>query len=406
MRRKRNLVLTAAICLVLLAGLFSTSSLFKWPTVAHAMPHVEFHIQKTYTFNTLKNPTGLVWLSLAPSGSKLYIADSGRHVIRVFNPSTGTLSTIAGTLDSPGYTNGNSWSAQFDYPTGLSGELRAWCGQTGCNQYNPWGVCISPQITCYNTHVLHINDSQNFVVRKLCYGDQSINSGDCTNVMNQVSTVAGNHTKGYWDGAAASANFAAMAGHTDDGASCYLIDAENHCIRKGSSGNIETYAGTAYPGFVDGYRTSARFNTPTKMVADGSGNMLVADLGNNAIRKIDSSGYVTTVAGLGDTQPGFVDGASNVAKFNHPTSLVQYGSYTYVADSLNNRIRMIDSSGNVSTYAGTGAKGLTNGAKESATFNQPTELVINGSFMYISDSANNVIRRIDMSTGTVSTYIN
>jgi len=224
--------------------------------------------------------------------------------------------------------------------------------------------------------------------------------------MNQVSTVAGNHTKGYWDGAAASANFAAMAGHTDDGASCYLIDAENHCIRKGSSGNIETYAGTAYPGFVDGYRTSARFNTPTKMVADGSGNMLVADLGNNAIRKIDSSGYVTTVAGLGDTQPGFVDGASNVAKFNHPTSLVQYGSYTYVADSLNNRIRMIDSSGNVSTYAGTGAKGLTNGAKESATFNQPTELVINGSFMYISDSANNVIRRIDMSTGTVSTYIN
>jgi len=405
MCRKRNVVLTAAICVVLLVGLFSTSSLLKWPPTVHAMPHTEFHISKTYTFNTLKNPTGLVWISMAPNGSKLYIADSGRHVIRVFNPSNGTLSTVAGTLDTAGYVNGQSWTAKFDYPTGLSGELRAWCGQTGCNQYNPWGVCISPQITCYNTHVLHINDSQNFVVRKLCAGDSSINSGDCTNVMNQVSTIAGNHSKGYTDGAAASASFASMGGHTDDGASCYLVDAENHCIRKGSSGNIETFAGTAYPGFVDGYRTSARFNTPSKMVTDGGGNMLVADVGNNAIRKIDSSGYVTTLAGLGNTQPGFADGSSAVAKFSRPTSLVQYGSYTYVADSHNHRIRMIDASGNVSTYAGTGQKGLVNGAKESAQFNTPTELVISGGYMYISDSANNVIRRIDMATGQVSTYI-
>jgi hypothetical protein len=392
--------------MVLLAGLFSTSSLLKWPTTVRAMPHEEFHIQKTYTFNTLKNPTGLVWINMAPSGSKLYIADSGRHVIRVFNPSTGSLTTVAGTLDTAGYVNGTSWTAKFDYPTGLSGELRAWCGQTGCNQYNSWGICISPQITCYNTHVLHINDSQNYVVRRLCTGDSSSNSGDCTSVMNQVTTFAGTHSKGYWDGSASSATFAGMAGHTDDSGSCYMADSENHCIRKeSSSGTVETFAGTDYPGFVNGYRTSARFNTPSKMVADGGGNMLIADVGNNAIRKIDSSGYVTTVAGLGDTQPGFADGASSVAKFNRPTSLVQYGSYTYVADSLNNRIRMVDSSGNVSTYAGTGAKGLTNGAKESATFNQPTELVINGSFMYISDSANNVIRRIDMSTGTVSTYI-
>ena len=407
MRRKRKIALTGIVCMVLFAGFFSTSSLLKWPTTARAMPHTEFHIQKTYTFNTLKNPTGLLWLSLAPSGSKLYIADSGKHVIRVFNPGTGTLSTVAGTLDTAGYVNGQSWTAKFDYPTGLAGELRAWCGQTGCNQYNSWGICISPQITCYNTHVLHINDSQNFVVRKLCTGDSSINSGDCTNVMNQVSTIAGNNAKGYTDGAAASASFAGMGGHTDDGGSCYMADAENHCIRKEtSSGNVETFAGTAYPGFVDGYRTSARFNTPTKMVADGSGNMLIADVGNNAVRKIDSSGYVTTVAGLGSTQPGFADGASNVAKFARPTSLVQYGSYTYVADSLNHRIRMIDSSGNVSTYAGNGQKGLVDGAKESAQFNTPTELVINGGLMYISDSANNVIRRIDMSTGQVSTYIN
>ena len=102
----------------------------------------------TYQFNTLKNPTGVAWLAIAPSGGILYIADSGNHVIRSFNPSTGFLSTVAGTLGGAGYANGSASTARFNYPTGITGEApRLWGGQTGCSQYNSWGVCIQPLIS-------------------------------------------------------------------------------------------------------------------------------------------------------------------------------------------------------------------------------------------------------------------
>jgi DNA-binding beta-propeller fold protein YncE len=143
------------------------------------------------------------------------------------------------------------------------------------------------------------------------------------------------------------------------------------------------------------------------VTTDSAGNLMVADIGNNAIRKIDAAGYVTTLAGRGPTLPGFADGPGSVAKFFRPTSAVfnSADGMTYVADSHNNRIRRIDANGNVTTYAGTGVTGLVNGSRQQAQFSLPTDLVIYGGFMYISDSGNNVIRRIDMATGIVSTYI-
>jgi len=226
--------------------------------------------------------------------------------------------------------------------------------------------------------------------------------------MGMVTTIAGNNSKGYVDGSAQSASFASMGGHTDCSGLCYLTDAENHCLRsEDASGNVTTFAGTGYPGFVDGYRTSALFNVPGKVSPDGSGNMYVADIGNNAIRKIDSSGYVTTLAGGGPNQIGLVDGSGSSASFYRPTSLVfnTTDGTLYVADSNNHCIRRIDANGNVTTYAGTGQAGLVDGSLSQAQFNGPTELVISDGYMYISDSMNNVIRRIDMSNGIVSTYI-
>jgi sugar lactone lactonase YvrE len=133
--------------------------------------------------------------------------------------------------------------------------------------------------------------------------------------------------------------------------------------------------------------------------------MYVTDTDNYVIRKIDTAGNVTTFAGTG--QPGLVNGAGSQAQFRFPCGIVfnTADNYLYVADGHNNVIRRIDLAGNVSTYAGTGASGLTNGSLSQAQFSGPTNLVILSGFMYVSDTLNNVIRRIDMSAGTVTTYI-
>jgi DNA-binding beta-propeller fold protein YncE len=128
-------------------------------------------------------------------------------------------------------------------------------------------------------------------------------------------------------------------------------------------------------------------------------------MGNHAIRMIDTGGYVTTLAGSG--QAGYADGTGSQALFNLPTAVIFNAAdgMTYVADSHNNCIRRIDSSGNVTTYAGSTEAGRVDGSLAQARFDGPVDLVINNGYMYVSDSRNNCIRRIDMANGQVSTYI-
>ena len=383
--------------------------------------YYEGHVYVTYQFNTLKHPTGLLGLdnTISAGGSNttsefhLYISDSGNHVIRDFNGSTGNLSILAGTFGTTGYSNGSLASAQFNYPTGLSGTNTTTGVVNGCDQWYspPYGhcctACIQPHIDRYNTQEIYVNDSQNFVVRRICAGNSQSATGNCVGQLGQVVTACGSHAKGYVNSDGGSACFATLAGLMQSGSSYYYIaDAENHAIRSWNGVNVYTYAGGS-PGFEDGYRTTAKFLAPAKTTMDTSGNMYVADLGNNAVRKIDQSGYVSTCAGGGPMAAGLVDGQGSGAYFSRPTSVVfnAADNMVYVADSHNNCIRRIDSAGNVTTYAGTGAAGLTNGPLMSAQFNMPTEIVIRGSFMYISDTLNNVIRRIDMANGQVSTYI-
>jgi DNA-binding beta-propeller fold protein YncE len=115
---------------------------------------------------------------------------------------------------------------------------------------------------------------------------------------------------------------------------------------------------------------------------------------------------VTTFAGSGS--PGFTNGQGTSAQFNNPVSIVfnPADNYFYVTDTGNNSIRRIDTSGNVTTYAGTLQGGLVNGSLSQARFQCPMGLAIASGFMYVADSMNNAIRRVDMTQGTVSTYIN
>jgi hypothetical protein len=363
----------------------------------------------SYQYNTLKHPTGLALLFDTLDGNNgvatLYIADSGNHVIRRFPPG-GPLTTI-GALGSPGYVNGALSNAKFNYPTGLSGTVSV------CAFLDPYTYLYRP----FFIHTINLNDSQNYVVRRFCVlgsvtpwgppqGGCSGGSGPCS--LGYVATVCGSHNKGMVDGSSTSACFASLSGLSKYGSNGYYIaDAENHSIRKWDGANVTTYAGNGNPGYANGYRTNAQFYVPGKTTQDSSGNMYIADIENHAIRKIDTAGNVTTLAGAGPSQPGYVNGQGSGACFTRPTSVAFNSSdnMIYVADSHNNVIRRIDASGNVSTYAGTGTAGLVNGSRAEAQFSMPSDIVIANGIMYISDTMNNVIRRIDMNTGIVSTYI-
>jgi len=134
----------------------------------------------------------------------------------------------------------------------------------------------------------------------------------------------------------------------------YVADSGNHCIRKiGPDEKMTLVAGSGEAGHEDGQGAQARFNTPTGLCVDTVGNIWVADFRNHCIRKVDPSGKVTTLAGSG--QSGYWDGDGRVAKFNYPRGIViNSKGMLLVSDSWNHRIRQIDQSGRVSTFAGGG----------------------------------------------------
>lgn len=147
----------------------------------------------------------------------------------------------------------------------------------------------------------------------------------------------------------------------------------------------------------------ARLNYPYGVVCDASGNIYVADAGNDQIKKITPSGAISVFAGTGTA--GSVDGPGNAASFSRPWGLTMDKSGNiYVADAGNNKIRKITPGGRVSTVAGSGAKGADNGVGTTATFNNPAGVAVDAAGnIYVVDSDNNLIRKIQTS-GAVSTF--
>ncbi|NQX68127.1 copper amine oxidase [Paenibacillus alba] len=247
-------------------------------------------------------------------------------------------------------------------------------------------------------------------------------------ILADVSTFAGIGDFADHNGAALSAAFRApgSVAQLPDG-SILVADTRNHLIRKISDGNVTTFAGPelvvttniqGFPtgGLLDGKSSEAFFNEPSGLAVDAKGNVYVADSGNNAIRKIDVNGQVTTLAGNG--VQGNKDGKGAAAFFNHPTDVaVAEDGTVYVADSLNHVIRKITVDGTVSTLtAGTTraieirpgkasfAGDYADGSLSSAKFNEPSGIVLDAKGnLYVSDTGNQRIRYIDLKAGTVST---
>lgn len=220
----------------------------------------------------------------------------------------------------------------------------------------------------------------------------------------QVSTVAGSGASGLANGAGTAATFNDPASIAiDANANIYVADTGNSLIRKiDASGNVTTLAGSSSQGSTNGLGTAASFALPNGIAADASGNVYVADSGNNEIRKIDTSGNVTTFAGSGTS--GSANGLGVAASFNFPTAVaVDASGNVYVADTFNHEIRKITPSGNVTTLAGSGTQGSANGLGTAASFNTPRGITVDASgIVYVADSNNNLIRRIDTS-GNVTT---
>jgi sugar lactone lactonase YvrE len=229
----------------------------------------------------------------------------------------------------------------------------------------------------------------------------------------RVFTLAGDGAPGARDDASAThARFADPFGVAiDKEGNLYVADAgASNRIRKVSAqvkgttqGAVSTVAGGA-EGFADGASASAAFNTPSGLALDRAGNLYVADTGNNRIRKVAlaGDGTVTTIAG--DGAAGFRDGRASAAEFNAPVGVAtdERGS-VYVADTYNDRIRVITPDGEVKTLAGGDAPGDADGDAASARFDTPCGVAVasNGD-LFVADTGNNRIRKLTQS-GQVST---
>jgi uncharacterized protein (TIGR03437 family) len=231
-----------------------------------------------------------------------------------------------------------------------------------------------------------------------------------------ISTFAGNYSSGYSgdSGAATGAQLAApFAVAVDKSGNVYIADQFNNRIRKVSNGTITTVAGNGTAGYTgDGSAaTSAELSDPEGVAVDSSGNLYISDTGNSVVRKVTSSGTISTIAGNFTAGPGYAgDGAAATsAQLFHPSNLVlDAKGNIYIADSSNSIIRIVTTDGNINTYAGNYGAGIgftgDGGPATSARLNNPEGLAIDSSGnLYIADGNNHRIRMVSAATGTIMT---
>jgi sugar lactone lactonase YvrE len=314
-------------------------------------------------------PSGIA----ADTAGNLYLADIDNHMIRKIVASTGSVTTLAGLAGNSGSTDGTGSDARFNSPSGVtvdgagnvyvadtmnntlrkvtaSGVVSTLAGSPGIAGsvdgtgsaalfHGPQGLAID------SSRNLYVADTNNQTIRKVV---------PSTGVVTTVAGLAGN--PGSADGMVDLARFNYPSGIAVDGnGNLYVADTDNHTIRLisvlgliasplGLPGStvVSTLAGlSGNSGGADGTGSTARFNSPSDLAVDSSGNLYVADTENFTIREVLSpSGAVSTLAGLAETS-GSTDGLGSAVRFFHPAGIALDNSRNlYVADTDNHTVRV------------------------------------------------------------------
>jgi sugar lactone lactonase YvrE len=320
-------------------------------------------------------------LTLGPDGL-LYVTDQQNHSIRTINTNTNQVCTVAGTGEEGYKDSGDDETAPvFSFPNGITVDANG---------------------------TIYVTENGNNVVRRIrrtggvplvdtFAGTFSlITDKDRQRRLN--STRIG--TSGFRDGVLLESAFRLPDDIVvaPDG-TIYIADAGNHSIRRIVGNRVETFAGNGVAGFADGALENARFDTPTGLAITPGGDFLfVADTRNNRVRIIDvAARRVKTFAGSGNG--GSQDGPGSDATFNQPIGLaLDFDGTLYVSEVLGNAIRRIDTSGNVSTLAGDGTPRFRDGAGVEARFDSPRGLAIDRArgVLYVADTENFRIRKIQL----------
>jgi trimeric autotransporter adhesin len=320
------------------------------------------NIQATSAY--LSFPSGV----FVDSSNNLFIADSSNHRVRKVKPS-GIISTVAGT-GTAGYSGdgGAATSAKINVPKSIAMDA---------------------------VRNLYIADSSDHHIRKM----------DTNNI---ITTTAGSGTNGFAgdDGMATNANLSfPQSVAVDSLGNIFIADDANNRVRQvGTNGIITTVAGR---NLNDGdFATSATLNLDNGIAVDSGGNLYIADNNNNRIRKVDTNGVITTVAGNGFYDYSGDGGAATDASLRHPSSVaVDAGGNLFIADLNNYRIRKVDTNGIISTVAGTGSPGFSGdgGAATNAKLSAVLSVAIDaaGNFC-IADWSNVRVRKVD-TNGVIST---
>ena len=254
---------------------------------------------------------------------------------------------------------------------------------TGAWLYHPREVAVD------NTGALYIAERRNHRIRRV---DKA----------GRITTVAGNGERGYGgDGAPAAGAW--LYGPTgvavDSSGALYIVDSENHRIRRvDKAGRITTVAGNGERGYGGdgGPAAGATLYYPYGLAVGNTGNLYIADTWNHRIRRVDVSGTITTVAGIGEGSDSGGSGPAADAVLHYPQGVAVDGSgNVYIADTVSHRIRRVDTSGTLTTIAGTGQGGFggDGGPAMEAQLNYPTGVAVDeAGNIYVADSGNHRIR--------------
>jgi sugar lactone lactonase YvrE len=326
---------------------------------------------------SLNDPSGVAFDAFG----NLFIADAANNRVRKVD-TNGIITTVAG--------NGNVTTNQYGTVIGTYyGDEGA---ATNAGLYSPCGVVF--------------DSSGNLFIVDI--GNQRIRGLDTNGT---ITTVAGNGTNGYSGdgGKATNASLSAPGGVAFDASGNLLIaDQYSNRVRKVNLNGVITTvagnglgAGTGFGGYSGdgGVATNASLNLPCGVATDAFGNIFIADNGNNRIRKVNTNGLITTVAGNGAEGYGGDGGAATQARLKFPSAVASdVSGNLFIADVGNYRIRKVDLNGIITTIAGNGSPGYSGdgGVATNASLNYPGGIAVDDSSnLYIADGANDRLREVD-----------